>query len=172
MVILCAHLLKRHFIPDAAPIAAYFDALGPTAPAVGPPSQLDLAVVYDLLIADWGHDCARYWHGLYAEAVAVRDVVLAHLRAVVDVFFHLDGRKTGLSDDVDSIQPLTAPSPDLYLRQHSLLDISLQGLKPRPRFTFELDTLRGGDLRIQRLRHAVGSRESWEAARRSFPMQA
>jgi hypothetical protein len=119
MVILLAHVFEWHFIPDATSVSADLNPLGPAATAVRPPSQLDLAIVDNLVVVDGRHDGARNRHGLNAETVAVGDVVLSHLRTVVNVLFHLYGSKTRLADDVDPVEPLAASRTNVTKDNHT-----------------------------------------------------
>ena len=50
------HLLRRTLIPHAAPVGTNFDANGPAAAAICPPSAFDVSVVHDLRLVDGRHD--------------------------------------------------------------------------------------------------------------------
>lgn len=126
IVILCAHLLIRDFIPDAASIARDLDADGPMATAgISPAAHFDLAVVDDLGHVDGSHDGRGDGHVLDAEAVAVHGVLLADLGCVVKVFFRLDGGETGASDGFDFVEPFATSSSNVCLcfDQHQVENI-------------------------------------------------
>ena len=113
MEVLPAELSVGHFVPHATAIVTDFDPLRPSATAIGPPSHLDLAVVYDDVLVDWRHDCARYRHSLDAEAVTVRSIVLADLGRIVKVLLHLDGRHGRVADNIDPCEPLDTPGANV-----------------------------------------------------------
>lgn len=80
MVVLCAEILVRHFIPYTAAIAADLDADRPAAAAaVGPAAQLDGTIMDDLILVARRHDGRRYGHVLDAKAVRVRGILLSDL---------------------------------------------------------------------------------------------
>ena len=91
MEVLLAQILVWNLVPHTSTIITDFDTLRPSAAAKRPPSELDLAIVDDNLVADGCHDCGRDGHSLDTESVAVCHVLLAHLRSVVEVLLHLDG---------------------------------------------------------------------------------
>jgi hypothetical protein len=105
MEILATQLLVRNLIPHASTIVTNFHALGPPTPTVRPPRHLDLSVMDNHILVDGRHNRARDRHGLDTEAIAVRGVVFADLRGIVDVFFHLDGRHGRIFDYIDARQP-------------------------------------------------------------------
>jgi hypothetical protein len=103
--ILLAQILIWHLVPHTSTIVTDFDTLRPSAATECPPSERDFAIVDNDVVVDGRHDRRRDGHGLNTEPVAVRDVLLAHLRGVVEVLLHLDRRHGRRVDDVDAGKP-------------------------------------------------------------------
>ena len=109
MIKLRTHLIVRCLVPYASAIATDFDTLWPVpSTAVSPAAHVDGAIMNENVFLDRMHDRRRDGHVLDGEAVGVGGVVLADLRAIVEILFLLDRRCAGRSDSVDTGEPLAA----------------------------------------------------------------
>lgn len=103
--------LLWHLVPHRATVGRDFYPDGPvTAPAERPASNSDLSVVNDNGFIDGRHDSAGDGHILDRETVGICRIVLSNLRAVIYVFFLLDGSAAGFRKRVDLVEPLATPS--------------------------------------------------------------